>query len=108
MQLQSIVEILQTAIFLVKDSENTLQHPLPYHNCQHGQPAPECTKTPPFLSVCPSSEDIKYRLTRASVDCVDLYLAEAGTALNIQVIGTSRSLAYQKLFLLFSFQAIRL
>ena len=84
-QLQNIVEILQTTLFLVQDSENSLQHPLPYHTCQHGVPAPDCTKTPAFLDTCPSSEDIKYRMTRVSVDCVDLYLAEAGTALNVQV-----------------------
>lgn len=86
-QIQSLVEIAQTAIFLVADNENSLQQPLNFHTCQHGQPAPDCSQTPHFLSVCPSSEDIKYRMTRASVDCIDLYLAEAGTALNIQVHG---------------------
>ena len=34
---------------------------------------------------CPGEEDLKYRLTRVSIDCIDLYLVESGAALNIQV-----------------------
>jgi hypothetical protein len=34
---------------------------------------------------CPSSEDIKYRMTRVSIDSLDLYLQENGTATQIWV-----------------------
>jgi len=35
--------------------------------------------------MCPSSDDLKYRFVRLSIDCIDLYLVESGTALNVQV-----------------------
>ena len=85
LQLQQIIEFLQTFVFLVEDSENGLQRSIPHHICQHGVPQPECKMEPRYSYPCPSAEDIKYRMTRVTVDCVDLYLTEAGTALNVQV-----------------------
>lgn len=35
-----------------------------------------------LINRCPSSEDIKYRMTRIAIDAVDLYLVESGTALH--------------------------
>ena len=35
--------------------------------------------------MCPTSDDLKYRFVRLSIDCIDLYLVESGTALNVQV-----------------------
>ena len=34
---------------------------------------------------CPTEEDIKYRMTRVSVDLVELYLVESGVALEVQL-----------------------
>lgn len=34
---------------------------------------------------CPSSEDIKYRMTRLSIDAVDLYFQEVGTAVQLWI-----------------------
>ena len=87
--IQYIVEILQTQLLLVEDAENKLKPATGYHYCQHGRLAPDCPNPPSFLDACPSGEDIKYTMTRVSVDCVDLYLVEAGTALNIQVYSCS-------------------
>ena len=71
---------------LVEDPENSLQRPLTYQQCQHMIPQPQCKKLQPqYMIPCPSSEDIKYRMTRASVDCINIHLVEAGTALNVQV-----------------------
>lgn len=36
-----------------------------------------------FGSRCPTSEDIKYRMTRVSIDAIDLYFQESGTATQI-------------------------
>ena len=38
-----------------------------------------------FFLRCPSSEDIKYRMTRVAIDSIDLYLQENGTALQIWI-----------------------
>jgi len=38
-----------------------------------------------FMNVCPTSEDIKYKLVRVSVDAIDIYLVENGTALSLWV-----------------------
>ena len=77
------------------DPENVLQPAVDYKLCQHMIPQSAClascnvssvtTEAPVGLSPCPTSDDIKYRVTRVSIDCVDIYLAESGAALNVQV-----------------------
>lgn len=37
------------------------------------------------VTVCPTSEDIKYKLVRLSFDAIDFYLVENGTALSLWV-----------------------
>ena len=86
LQIQGIVEFVQTAIMLVEDAENSLPRSIPYQLCQHMVPQQVCKQlSNKYNMVCPSGEDIKYRLTRASVDSVNLFLVESGTALNVQV-----------------------
>ena len=84
-QLQSIIEFLQTLVYLVEDPESTLHKPVSYELCQHMVPQAECPQTVRLPMLCPTSDDIKYCFTRVSVDAVDIYLVEAGSALNIQV-----------------------
>ena len=101
-QLQNIVEFLQTFVFLIDDAENDLQRVHAEHICQHGIPESQClaaraeangsTVADSLIDKdntsnigCPSPEDIKYRMTRISLDSIDIYLAEQGTALNLQV-----------------------
>ncbi|KAH3829887.1 hypothetical protein DPMN_103118, partial [Dreissena polymorpha] len=85
-QIQTIVEFLQTFIMLIEDVENSLPRAVSYQLCQHALPQLQCNKvTPGYTTPCPSSEDIKYRLTRASVDSLNLFLVEGGTALNVQL-----------------------
>ncbi len=81
------MEALQTFVFLVEDSENDLQKAAPFKMCQHGLPQPECSidGISKYAFPCPTSDDIKYRMTRVSIDCIDLYLVETGAALNLQV-----------------------
>lgn len=84
-QVQNIVEFLETFIMLLEDPENVLQSPIPYHMCQHGLPQPQCRMFPQYPFCCPSPEDIKYRMTRASIDSINLHLVEYGSSLNLQV-----------------------
>jgi hypothetical protein len=84
-QLQNVIDFLQTFIFLVEDAENKLQHPRRYEMCQHALPQPECTVDASLTFPCPTALDLKYKFTRVSIDCIDLYLVEAGTCLNLQV-----------------------
>lgn len=107
LQLQNIVVFLQTFVYLFDDPENSLLRPLKYRLCQHMVLQPDCvhsrhpaasrlttSETPSMPSnssstsrlMCPTSDDLKYRFVRVSIDCIDLYLVESGTALNVQVI----------------------
>jgi len=80
--------------------------PVKYRLCQHMVLQPDCVCSRPAASrlmtsesagtpsntatstsrvMCPTSDDLKYRFVRLSIDCIDLYLVESGTALNVQV-----------------------
>ena len=41
--------------------------------------------SPQARLLCPTADELKYRFVRVTVDCIDLYLVEAGSALNVQV-----------------------
>lgn len=85
-QLVHVVTGLETLILLTVDAENQLKSPRTLRYCHHGTPTHLCPHTKEEARYrCPSSEDIKYRLTRVSVDAVDLYLIENGTAVHTWV-----------------------
>ena len=106
LQLQNIIEFLQTFVYLFEDPENSMLRPVKYRLCQHMVLQPDCvySRRPPASRLatsdsvgtpanasstsrvmCPTSDDLKYRFVRVSIDCIDLYLVESGTALNVQV-----------------------
>ena len=105
LQLQNIVVFLQTFVYLFEDPENSMLRPVKYKLCQHMVLQPDCvysrhpaasklttsesagipSHTSTSRMMCPSSDDLKYRFVRLSIDCIDLYLVESGTALNVQV-----------------------
>jgi len=105
LQLQNIVVFLQTFVYLFEDPENSMLRPVKYRLCQHMVLQPDCiysrrpaaskltlsesagtpSNTSTSRMMCPSSDDLKYRFVRLSIDCIDLYLVESGTALNVQV-----------------------
>lgn len=62
-----------------------LVRPVQDRLCQHMVHQSECKQNTDPLVPCLMSEDLKYKITRLSVDCVDIYLVESGSALNIQV-----------------------
>ncbi|XP_055893241.1 bridge-like lipid transfer protein family member 1 isoform X2 [Biomphalaria glabrata] len=84
-QVQNVAEFLQTFIMMVENAENKLQSPITHKMCQHIVPQHSCYETKNLPFPCPSSEDIKYEMSRFSVDFVNIFLVEPCSALNIQV-----------------------
>lgn len=83
-QLQNIITALEAFIFTVEDAENSLRHPKPYKLCYHGAPQPQCIHTTSD-HFCPTTDLIKYKMVRASIDGLSLNLVESGTLLSLQV-----------------------
>jgi len=111
--IENIVTSCETFLLLALDTENSLRSPHTFLQCHHGNNQFECriehsdgmydeelisggvSPTSPSMSVpsdhqllrvCPTAEDIKYKMVRVSVDAIDVYLVEAGTALSLWVI----------------------
>lgn len=82
-QLCHVVTSLETFLMLTVDTENELRPPKTLRYCHHGVPSNLCSHTKDEIKYrCPSSEDIKYRMTRVAIDAIDLYFIESGTALH--------------------------
>lgn len=85
-QLYHIVSGLETFLMLAIDAESELRPPKALRHCHHGVPSNQCAHTKEEIKYrCPTSEDIKYRMTRVAIDAIDLYLIESGTALHAWV-----------------------
>ena len=76
------------------DEENVLKPPSPDVKCQHGSLQKECkqfeapsskdkTDTKPML--CPTEAEIKYKMTRFSLETLNLFIVEAECACNVRV-----------------------
>ncbi|XP_057320080.1 bridge-like lipid transfer protein family member 1 isoform X4 [Microplitis mediator] len=85
-QLHHLITSLETFLLTAKDTENLMRPPGLPHHCHHGLPPLQCPDSDPDNHYrCPSSEDIKYRMTRVAIDAIDLYLQEAGTATQLWI-----------------------
>lgn len=84
LQLQNILTALEAFLLTVEDMENSLRHPRPYMFCYHNTPQPQCIHTTAD-HFCPTTDAIKYKMVRASVDGINLNLVESGTILSIEV-----------------------
>ncbi|XP_049857041.1 transmembrane protein KIAA1109 homolog isoform X4 [Schistocerca gregaria] len=84
-QLYHLVTSLETFALMVKDAENHLRPSRsPPHMCHHGVPPLQCPETDvENRYLCPSGDQIKYRMVRLAVDALDIYLLESGTAINL-------------------------
>ncbi|KAG1657990.1 hypothetical protein GQR58_023181 [Nymphon striatum] len=82
--LQHLVTSLETLILLTKKPGNTLHNPMNFQTCQHDLPQQQCKKTT-SQSLCPSAEDLKYRMTRVSANKILFNLVESDTCLNINL-----------------------
>ncbi|XP_076753670.1 transmembrane protein KIAA1109 homolog tweek isoform X3 [Xylocopa sonorina] len=82
-QLHHLIISLETFLLMVKNNENSLRPPDLPHHCHHGIPPLQCPDSDVDKHYkCPSSEDIKYRMTRIAVDAIDLYFQEIGTTIH--------------------------
>ncbi|XP_076277865.1 transmembrane protein KIAA1109 homolog tweek isoform X5 [Lasioglossum baleicum] len=85
-QLHHLITSLETFLLMVKNNENTLRPPDLPHHCHHGIPPLQCPDSDIDKHYrCPSSEDIKYRMTRIAIDAVDLHFQEVGTAVHLWI-----------------------
>ncbi|XP_026670200.1 transmembrane protein KIAA1109, partial [Ceratina calcarata] len=85
-QLHHLVISLETFLLMVKNNENSLRPPDLPHHCHHGIPPLQCPDSDVDKHYrCPSSEDIKYRMTRVAIDAIDLYFQELGTTIHIWI-----------------------
>ncbi|KAJ8281426.1 hypothetical protein GJAV_G00067550 [Gymnothorax javanicus] len=84
-QLASLVEWGETFVFHVVSREFQLERPKSSVICQHGVDRRTCeAKLASLPGPCRTSEDLKYTMTRLSVDAVDIFIAEHGCAANIK------------------------
>ncbi|XP_064107529.1 bridge-like lipid transfer protein family member 1 [Macrobrachium nipponense] len=83
-QLQYILTAVEAFLLTVEDMENRLRHPRPHLFCYHGTPQPQCLHTTDE-HFCPTTDVIKYKMVRASIDGLSLNLVESGTNLSLQV-----------------------
>lgn len=82
-QLYHVISGLETFLMLAIDAESELRSPKSLRYCHHGVPFNQCQHTKEETKYrCPSSEDIKYRMTRVAIDVIDLYLIDSGTAMH--------------------------
>ncbi|XP_006618311.1 transmembrane protein KIAA1109 isoform X10 [Apis dorsata] len=82
-QLHHLIISLETFLLMVKNNENSLRPPDLPHHCHHGIPPLQCPDSDIDKHYrCPSSEDIKYRMTRIAIDAIDLYFQEIGTSIH--------------------------
>lgn len=81
-QLFNLLSALETFVLLASDSENNLSPPKVMKICHHGYNTSLCTHTNIQTKYhCPTSEDIKYRMSRVAIDLIDIYIVENGTAM---------------------------
>lgn len=82
-QLYHLITSLETLVLLVQDNENCLRSPEKPKTCIHGTNGNTCSKSNEKKSLtCPSIEDVKYKMTRVSLDAIDTFLIDSGTAIH--------------------------
>eukprot|EP00794_Sanderia_malayensis_P007184 gene7184-7990_t len=94
-QLQSIILWAEVFRLHLLDEENTLSPPNPDLRCQHGTPQKECqhfeapsskhgNEQDAVPMLCPTEDEVKYKMTRVSVESVNLFIVEAECACNVK------------------------
>ncbi|MBZ3874504.1 hypothetical protein SUZIE_128270 [Sciurus carolinensis] len=85
-QLACLLEWGQTFVFHVVCREYELERPKSVIMCQHGIDRRFCeSKLSCIPGPCPTSDDLKYTMTRLAVDGADIYIVEHGCATNIKM-----------------------
>ncbi|EDO32365.1 predicted protein, partial [Nematostella vectensis] len=81
-QIQSLINWGQTFVFHLLIEENSFEPSRPYQRCIHGNYQNLCTSSD---ELCITEDDIKYRMTRVSLENVDVYIVETGVACNLEI-----------------------
>ncbi|XP_023376197.1 uncharacterized protein KIAA1109 homolog [Pteropus vampyrus] len=85
-QLACLLEWGQTFVFHVVCREYELERPKSVIICQHGIDRRFCeSKLSCIPGPCPTSDDLKYTMTRLAVDGADVYIVEHGCATNVKM-----------------------
>nr|XP_060511804.1 bridge-like lipid transfer protein family member 1 [Panthera onca] len=85
-QLACLLEWGQTFVFHVVCREYELERPKSVIICQHGIDRRFCeSKLSCIPGPCPTSDDLKYTMTRLAVDGADIYIVEHGCATNLKM-----------------------
>ncbi|XP_035682681.1 transmembrane protein KIAA1109-like [Branchiostoma floridae] len=82
--IETIVDVLETALFLFDASESDFMRPLPYEFCQHDNPQPSCPHKDDYPFPCPTEFLVKYKMLTLEVQKVDLFVVESGCACQLQ------------------------
>ncbi|CAH1268426.1 KIAA1109 [Branchiostoma lanceolatum] len=82
--IESIVDVLETALFLFDASESDFMRPLPFECCQHDNPQPSCPHKDDYPFPCPTEFLVKYKMLTLEVQKVDLLVVETGCACQLQ------------------------
>ncbi|XP_052427770.1 bridge-like lipid transfer protein family member 1 isoform X7 [Carassius gibelio] len=84
-QCASLLEWGESFVFHVVSREFQLQQPKPSVTCQHGVDRRVCdAKHAALPGPCRTSEDLKYTMTRLTVDGAQVFIVEHGCAANIK------------------------
>ncbi|KAK1791549.1 hypothetical protein P4O66_013549, partial [Electrophorus voltai] len=84
-QCASLLEWGESFLFHVVSREFQLEQPKPSATCQHGVDQRVCdSKYAALPGPCRTSEDLKYTMTRLSVDGAQVFIVEHGCAANIK------------------------
>ncbi|KAM9476517.1 bridge-like lipid transfer protein family member 1 isoform 2-T2 [Clarias gariepinus] len=85
-QCATLLEWGETFVFHVVSREFQLEQPKPSVTCQHGVDQRTCdAKYAALPGPCRTSEDLKYTMTRLSVDGAQVFIVEHGCAANIKL-----------------------
>ncbi|XP_019647160.1 PREDICTED: uncharacterized protein KIAA1109-like [Branchiostoma belcheri] len=82
--IESIVDVLETALFLFDASESDFMRPLPFEFCQHDNPQPSCPYKDDYPFPCPTEFLVKYKMLTLEVQKVELFVVETGCACQLQ------------------------
>ncbi|XP_077093495.1 bridge-like lipid transfer protein family member 1 isoform X4 [Siphateles boraxobius] len=84
-QCASLLEWGESFVFHVLSREFQLEQPKPSVTCQHGVDRRVCdAKNAALPGPCRTSEDLKYTMTRLTVDGAQVFIVEHGCAANIK------------------------
>lgn len=60
-----------------------MKHPRPYKICQHDRKQKECEESHEDV-LCPTVEEVKYKMIRVSLDLLDVNIVDKLTAVRLQ------------------------